>query len=99
MKFDISTVISVVAILVMFYCLWLVISLRKNVPGGVVGNTWKTLTSLVILFTLGYLVTPFFGMLPPILMNVIVSLIFLFGAVYVVITVKLIYRIIEELAG
>jgi hypothetical protein len=99
MKFDISTVISVVAILVMFYCLWLVISLRKNVPGGVVGNTWKTLTSLVILFTLGYLVTPFFGMLPPILMNVIVSLIFLFGAIYVVITVKLIYRIIEELAG
>jgi hypothetical protein len=32
-------------------------------------------------------------------MNVIVSLIFLFGAIYVVITVKLIYRIIEELAG
>ena len=34
MKFDISTVISVLAILVMFYCLWLVLSLRKNVPGG-----------------------------------------------------------------
>jgi len=99
MKFDISIVISALAILVMFYCLWLVLSLRKNVPGGVVGSTWKTLTALVILFTLGYLVTPFFGMLPPILMNVIVSLIFLFGAIYVVITVKLIYRIIEELAG
>ena len=92
MKFDISIVISALAILVMFYCLWLVLSLRKNVPGGVVGSTWKTLTALVILFTLGYLVTPFFGMLPPIL-------IFLFGAIYVVITVKLIYRIIEELAG
>lgn len=99
MNFDISIVISVLAILVMFYCLWLVLSLRSNVPGGVVGNTWKTLTSLVILFTLGYLVTPFFGMLPPLLMKVIVSLIFLFGAIYVAITVKLIYRIIEELAG
>jgi steroid 5-alpha reductase family enzyme len=57
MKFDISIVISVLAILVMFYCLWLVLSLRKNVPGGVVGSTWKTLTALVILFTLA-LVTP-----------------------------------------
>jgi hypothetical protein len=99
MKFDVSLVISVLAILVMFYCLWLVLTLRKNVPGGVVGNTWKTLTALVVLFTMGYLVTPFFSLLPPVLMNVIVSLIFLFGAIYVVITVKLIYRIIEELAG
>ncbi|MGE0358598.1 MAG: hypothetical protein AB7P08_16980 [Burkholderiales bacterium] len=99
MKFDISIIVSVLAILVMFYCLWLVLSLRKNVPGGVVGSTWKTLTSLVILFTLGYLVTPFFSLLPAVLTNVIVSLIFLFGAIYVVITVKLIYRIIEELAG
>ena len=99
MKFDVSTIISLLAILVMFYCLWLVLSLRKNIPGGVVGNTWKTLTALVVLFTFGYLVTPFFSMLPPMLMNVIVSLIFLFGAIYVVITVKLIYRIIEELAG
>ena len=99
MKFDVSIVVSVLAILVMFYCLWLVLSLRKNIPGGVVGGTWKTLNSLVILFTLCYLVTPFFGLLPPVLTNVIVSLIFLFGAIYVVITVKLIYRIIEELAG
>ncbi len=99
MKFDVSIVITVLAILVMFYCLWLVLSLRKNIPGGVVGNTWKTLTALVVLFTAGYLATPFFGMLPPLLMNVLVSLIFLFGAIYVVITVKLIYRIIEELAG
>jgi hypothetical protein len=99
MNFDISSAISVLAILVMFYCLYLVLSLRRNVPGGVVGNTWRTLTALVVLFTLGYLVTPFFGLLPPILMKVIVSLIFLFGAIYVVITVKLIYRIIEELAG
>jgi hypothetical protein len=98
-KFEVSMLISVAAIIVMFYCLGLVLTLRKNIPGGVVGNTWKTLTSLVILFTLGYLVTPFFSLIPPVLVNVLVSLIFLFGAIYVVITVKLIYRIIEELAG
>jgi hypothetical protein len=99
MKFDVSLVISILAILVMLYCLGLVLALKKNIPGGVVGSTWKTLTSLVILFTAGYLVTPFFGMIPPTLVNILVSLIFLFGAIYVVITVKLIYRIIEELAG
>ena len=99
MKFDVNLVISVAAILVMFYCLWLVLSLKRNIPGGVVCEKWRLLTALVVLFTAGYLTTPFFGMLPQSLINLIVSLIFLFGAIYVVITVKLIYRIIEELSA
>lgn len=99
MQLDVSTAISLIAILVMFYCLWLVLSLGKNIPGGVVGRTWRTLTGLVALFTAGYLVTPFFGLLPPELMKLIVALIFLFGAIYVIVTVKLIHRIIEELTG
>ncbi|MCG6933527.1 MAG: hypothetical protein LJE57_07800 [Gallionella sp.] len=99
MKFDISTGISIAAILVMFYCLFLVLKLGKQVPGGVVGKNWKFLTFLVVLFTLGYLTTPFFSMLPAEIVSVMVSLIFFFGAVYVVITVKLIYRIIEELSA
>lgn len=99
MTVDLSLAVSVAAILVMLYCLYLVLSLRSSIPGGVVGRQWQNLTGLVILFTLGYFVTPFFGMLPPELMKLIVSLIFLFGAIYVAITVKLIYRIIEELAA
>lgn len=99
MNMDISTWISIAAILVMFYCLFLVLNLGKQVPGGVVGKNWKFLTLLVVLFTLGYLVTPFFGLLPAAIVNVMVSLIFFFGAIYVVITVKLIYRIIEELSA
>jgi len=98
-NFDLSTAISGAAIVVMLYCLYLVLSLRSSIPGGVVGRQWQTLTALVVLFTLGYFVTPFFGMLAPQLMKLIVSLIFLFGAIYVVVTVKLIYRIIEELAA
>lgn len=94
-NFDAPFFISIAAILVMVYCLRLVYSLRSKMPGGIVGRTWKT---VVTLFTLGYLVTPFFGLIPPQLVNLIVALIFLFGAVYVVVTVKLIYRIIEELA-
>lgn len=99
MNFDISTWISIAAIFVMLYCLFLVITLGRRVPGGVVGKKWKFLTFLVVLFTLGYLSTPFFGMLPTQLVSLMVSLIFFFGAVYVVITVKLIFQIIEELSA
>jgi len=99
MKMDISTGISIAAIFVMIYCLFLVLKLGKQVPGGVVGKNWKFLTLLVVLFTLGYLTTPFFGLLPPQFVTLMASLIFFFGAIYVVITVKLIFRIIEELSA
>lgn len=99
MQVDLSVGISVLAILVMFYCLWLVFSLGKGIPGGVVGTTWRKLRGLVVMFAIGFLVTPFFGLLSAELMKLIVSVIFLFGAVYVVITVRLIHRIIEELAA
>lgn len=98
MRLDMSFFISAAAIAVMLYCLGMVLALRRNVPGGVVGKSWQFLTLLVVLFTAGYLTTPFFPMLPPETINLIVSLIFFFGAVYVVITVRLIYRIIEELS-
>jgi hypothetical protein len=99
MKFDISTGISIAAIFIMIYCLVLVLKLGKQVPGGVVGKNWKFLTFLVFLFNLGYLTPPFFGLLPPQFAPLMASLIFFFGAIYVVITVKLIFRIIEELSA
>ncbi len=99
MKTDAAFFINIAAILVMIYCLFLVLSLKRNIPGGVVGRTWSILTVLVALFTAGYFVTPFFGMLPPATINLLVSFIFLFGAIYVVITVRLIYRIIEALVS
>jgi uncharacterized membrane protein YdcZ (DUF606 family) len=99
MKFDLTFFISLAAILIMVYCLYLVVTLKKHVPGGIVGRTWNFLTGLVVLFTLGYLTTPLFEIIPENLLRLIVSGIFLFGAIYVVITVKLIYRIIEELSA
>ncbi len=98
MKYDITFVISVGAILIMIYCLYLVVSLKKKVPGGIVGSKWSFLMNLVILFTLGYLSTPFFGIIPENILRLIVSGIFFFGAIYVLITVKLIFRIINELS-
>lgn len=61
--------------------------------------SWRVLELLVVLFTLSYLATPFAGSLPEESLRLIVSLIFLFGAVYVVITVKLIHRIIRVLSS
>ncbi len=91
--------INIAAIAVMLFCLATVFRLRANIPGGVVGKQWGFLTTLVTLFTIGYFVTPFFTSLPAEIMAVVVALIFFFGAVYVLITVRLIYRIIEEMTS
>lgn len=90
---------NIAAIIVMLVCLASVYKLRVNIPGGVVGKQWGILTTLVTLFTLGYFVTPFFTSLPPDVINLVVALIFFFGAIYVLITVRLIYRIIEEMTS
>ena len=97
MEYSISTIISIAAIIVMLFCLYTVFALGKHIPGGVVGKTWRFLSFLVTMFTIGYLPTPFFSMLPANLISTIVALIFFFGAVYVLITVRLIYHIITEL--
>lgn len=91
--------INIAAIAVMLICLVTVYRLRATIPGGVVGRQWGYLTTLVTLFTVGYFVTPFFTQLPAEVMNLVVALIFFFGAVYVLITVRLIYRIIEEMTS
>lgn len=95
---DISLIVSFAAILVMIFCLTQVYTLKASIPGGVIGRRWNFLVMLVVLFSVGYLATPFFGALPMDLMRLIAALIFFFGAIYVLITVKLIYQIIQELA-
>lgn len=94
---DIGLVFSFAAILVMVYCLWLVLSLKPNIPGGIIGRSWNYLMYLVIIFSIGYLTAPFFAVIPENLLRLIVGGIFFFGALYVVVTVKLIYRVIQEL--
>ncbi len=89
--------VNIAAIAVMLLCLTTVYRLRSRIPGGVVGKQWGYLTALVTLFTAGYFVTPFFTSLPAEVISLTVALIFFFGAVYVLITVRLIYRIIEEM--
>ena len=97
MTSNLILIINLAAIAVMLFCLFTVLRLRSEIPGGVVGKQWSLLTLMVSLFTLGYFVTPFFTRLPTDVINLLVALIFFFGAIYVLITVKLIYRIIEEM--
>lgn len=96
--FDLPFFINAAAIAVMIVGLFMVLGLRSKIPGGAVGKAWRVLTGLVVLFTVGYLGTPFFGLLPADSVRMVFALIFLFGAVYVVVTVRLVHRIIDELA-
>jgi hypothetical protein len=90
-------VLSSAAIAVMFYALYSAVSLRNKIPGGKVKSTWSVLTGLIIMFTAGYVTTPFFRLLPPEIKDLLVGVIFLAGAVFVVIVIKLFFRIVEDL--
>lgn len=95
MKLDYSLFFTLAAVFLIVFCLVQVLTLKREIPGGVVGKQWTILSWLVVLFTIGYLAAPFFGTIPVETLRLIVSLIFLFGAVYVLITIRLIYRIIQ----
>jgi len=90
--------LDVAAVLLMLYCLWSVISLKKSIPGGVIGSKWNILIGLVVFFSFGYLTMPFFGEIPPDILRLIISAVFFFGAIYVLITIKLLKTIINILA-
>ncbi len=97
MAIDFTFIIMGLAVIIMLYALWQVFALKKHIPGGVVGRSWKGLAGLVVLFAVGYLAMPFLGKLAPEDLYLVVGIIFLFGAVYVVITISLIKRIVITL--
>jgi hypothetical protein len=90
-------VLSVAAIVVMLYALYSSITLKNKVPGGKVKETWGILNGLIVMFTVGYLTTPFFRLLPQEIKDIVVGVIFLAGAIFVVIVIKLFFKIVEDL--
>ena len=98
MNEEITTIITGLGILVMLYCLWSAFSLKAKDPGGVVGKKWRHMTGMIAFFSLGYIAIPFLGQLSAETLRLAVALIFLFGAVYVAVTIRLIYQVIEELS-
>lgn len=99
LKFDVFTMISGLAIVTMFVALWKAIDYKSSVPGGVVGKTWNFITMLVAFFFIGYLTTPFFVMLTQEQKDLIVAFIFFFGAIYVLLTIRLVHKIIMVMKG
>ena len=97
MTINLVQIIGIASIAIMLFCLYSTLALRKRVPGGIIGKKWNVLTILVVFFTIGYFTVPFFDRIPPEFTNVIVALIFLFGAIYVLITIRLIFSIITAL--
>lgn len=93
--FDLFTVISGIAIIVMLFSLMRAIDYKKTIPEGVVGKSWNVIVSWVVFFFLVYLTIPlFFVLLSQETKDIIVSFIFLFGAVFILINLTLVYRII-----
>jgi hypothetical protein len=89
--------LSIAAIVVMLYALYSSFTLRNKIPGGKVKKTWGILNGLIIMFTAGYLTTPFFRLLPQEVKDILVGVIFLAGAIFVVIVIKLFFKIVEDL--
>lgn len=81
----------------MLYALYNVFVFRHRVPGGKVKTTWNYLSALIVMFSAGYLSTPFFSILPQDIKDVLVGVIFLAGAVFVVIVIKLFFKIVEDI--
>lgn len=99
MKVDLIMIVGLGAVFIMLINLFQVVSLKSRISGGVVGKSWNVMTLLVVLFAAGYLILPFLATMPVETLRVIVSLILFFGAIYVLITIRLIYGIIKELSS
>ncbi len=90
-------VLSVLSIVVMLYALYSALIFRHKVPGGKVKSTWNFLAGLIVMFSIGYISTPFFRLLPQEIKDVLVGVIFLAGAIFVLIVIKLFFKIVEDI--
>ena len=88
--------VSLVAILVIFYALLRAMTLNRKIPGGLVKASWRLLYYLIGLLAIGYLTLPLFPRLPASSKELIIAIIYLAGAVFVVMVINLIYRITRE---
>ena len=88
--------ISLSAILVVFYALLKAITLNRKIAAGLVKESWRLLYYLIGLLSVGYITMPLFPRLPESSRELIVSIIYLAGAVFVLMVINLIYKITKE---
>jgi hypothetical protein len=95
--FDLFTIISGLAIIMMVLAVVKAYEYNKSIPEGEVRREWNALVSLVTVILIGYLTTPFFIVLSQETKDLIVAFIFLLGAVYALSTIWLVHRIITAM--
>ena len=87
-------VISVLATVVMAINVLRAFRLKKAMVGGEVGEKWNYCVYLILFFFAGYIVSPLFLRISPESKDILVSLVFLFGAVFVFIMINVIFSVI-----
>lgn len=90
-------VISGAAIVVMAVNVVKALRLKKALVGGEVGEKWGYAFYLILFFFVGYIVSPLFLEISPELKDIVISLVFLFGAIFVFIMINLIFSVITLL--
>jgi len=88
--------VSLAAIFLVFYALFRAMTLNRKIPGGIVKASWRLLYYLIGLLAIGYLTLPLFPRLPESSRELIIAIIYLAGAIFVVMVINLIYRITKE---
>ena len=89
-----AVLIASLAAALMSFCFFMVLDLRKRQPE--VQVYWTRLAMLIGVFVISYAVLIFFPSLPPNVMFLVVALVFMLGAVYVLLTIRLIRGILDE---
>ncbi len=91
-----SIILSLAAILVIFYALYRAMTLDRRIPGGIVKESWRVLYYMIGLLAIGYLTLPLFPRLPESSRSLINSVIYLCGSFFIVKVINLVYKIVKE---
>ena len=88
----VAYVLSFLAIAVMAADVYFANELKRSILGGEVGKKWNLLTTLIVVFFFGYLMSPLVLVfdLGIEVMSVLVFAVFLFGAVFVWVVIGII---------
>lgn len=88
--------IIALAILAMLVGMVLALRLRRIARGGQVGKVVNLLVVFIGMFTAGYLFAPLMPKIPPAVGLVVMSLVYLFGALYVILVLWLIQSLVRK---
>lgn len=90
-------IISAAATVVMAVNVVRAFKLRKAIIGGELGEKWNYSLYLILFFFVGYVISPLFLWISPEFKDIVISLVFFFGAVFVFIMINLIFSMMTML--